>query len=84
MKLRSNCNHTSNAISGAVLAAISASVVQNSNKVLFNVKFNGVKAKSFMETGSSDCYIKKRFAKEGLKVFIFHLRHASKIKSQKS
>ena len=53
MKLHSNRDHTSNEISGAALAAISASVVQNLNEVLSNVKLNGVKAKLFMDTGSS-------------------------------
>ena len=56
VKLRYNRDHTSNAISGATLAPVSASVVQNSNKVLFNVKLDGVKARSLMDTGSSDCY----------------------------
>ena len=50
-------------ISGATLAPLSASVVQNSNKVLLDVKLNGVKPRSLMDTGSSDCYIDKRFAK---------------------
>ena len=63
IKLRYNRDHTSNAISKTTLAPISASVVQNSNKVLFDVKLNGVKARSLMDTGSSDCYIDKRFAK---------------------
>ena len=58
-----NRDHTSNAISGATLAPISASVVQNSDKVLFDVELNGVKARSLMDTGSSDSYIDKRFAK---------------------
>ena len=61
--MRYNRDHKSNAISGATLAPISASVVQNSNKVLFDVKLNGVKARSLMDIGSSDCYINKRFAK---------------------
>ena len=60
MKLRSTCDHTSNAISGAALAAISASVVQNSNKILLNVKLNGVNAKSFMDTGSSQKDLPKK------------------------
>ena len=68
--MRYNHDHTSNAISGATLAPISASVVQNSNKVLFDIKLDGVKARSLMDTGSSDCYINKRFAKaHTLKVY---------------
>ena len=63
IKLRYNRDHPSNAISGATLAPISASVVENSNKVLFDVKLNSVKARSLMDTGSSDCYIDKRFVK---------------------
>ena len=64
VKLRYNYDHTSNAISGATVAPISASVVQNSNKVLFDVKLNDVKATSLTDTESSDCYIDKTCAKE--------------------
>ena len=38
MKLRYNRDHISNAISGATLVPTSASVVQNSIKVLFDEK----------------------------------------------
>ena len=70
MKLCYNRDHISNAISGATLAPIFASVVQNSNKVLFDVKLNGVKAGSLIDTESSDCYIDKRFAKaHALKIY---------------
>ena len=63
IKFHYNRDHTSNAISGATLAPISASIVENSNEVLFDLKLNGVKARSLMDTGSSDCCIDKRFAK---------------------
>ena len=61
--MRCNRDHTSDAIRKTTFAPISASVVQNSSKVLFDVKLNGVKARSLMDTGSSDCYVDKRFAK---------------------
>ena len=60
IKLCYNRDHTSNAFSGVTLAPISSSVVQNSNKVLFDVKLSSVKARSLMRTGSSDCHIDKR------------------------
>ena len=47
---------------GVKLATVSATATQNSYKVLCDVKINGIKASSLMDTGSSDCYMDKRFA----------------------
>jgi len=50
------------AIQGPKLATLSASEKLNNTRVLCNVKINGIVAKSLMDTGSSDCYIDRRFA----------------------
>jgi len=50
------------AIQGPKLATLSASETSNNTQVLCNVKINGIVAKSLMDTGSSDCYIDRRFA----------------------
>ena len=70
MKLRANRDYTSNAISRATLAPISASVVRNSNKILFDVKLRDATAKSLVDVVSSSCHFDKRFApKHALKIF---------------
>jgi len=50
------------AIQGPKLVTLSASETSNNTQVLCNVKINGIVAKSLMDTGSSDCYIDRRFA----------------------
>ena len=50
------------AICESNLATISASAANNSTQVLCGVTLNGNSAESLMDTGSSDCYIDKRFA----------------------
>ena len=53
---------TAAAIWESNLATISASAANNSTQVLCDEILNDVSAKSLMNTGSSDCYIDKRFA----------------------
>ena len=50
------------AIQGLKLATLSASETSNNTRVLCSVKINSIVAKSLMDTGSSDCYIDRRFA----------------------
>ena len=70
MKLCTNRNYTSNAISRATLAPISASAVRNLNNVSFDVKLRNAKAKSLMVAVFSSCYFNKKFApKHTLKIF---------------
>ena len=59
---QSNTNSKLNAMSGTKLAMVSATATQNSDKVLCDVKINGIQASSLMDTGSSDCYMNKKFA----------------------
>ena len=50
------------AIQGQKLAPLSAFEISNNTRVLCNVKINGIVARSLMDTGSSDCYMDRRFA----------------------
>ena len=58
----SNTNSKLNAMFGVKLDTVSATATQNSLQALCDVKINGIKASPLMDTGSSDCYMDKRFA----------------------